>query len=167
METGLSLGSNLGDRQANLATARDRFLAMPGVKLLAQSPIYETEPVGVKPEYAEMKFLNAVLILDTDYEIHEWFDLIRMVEDELGRTRSLDRYAPRGIDIDMIYYGDMHVESGGLCVPHRHWKERRFVAQPLADVRPELVLPGETRTTQQILDSLPAGEAVNLLTRHW
>ncbi|OQA26836.1 MAG: 2-amino-4-hydroxy-6-hydroxymethyldihydropteridine pyrophosphokinase [Verrucomicrobia bacterium ADurb.Bin345] len=167
METGLSLGSNLGDRQANLVDARDRILGLPGTRLLAQSPLYETEPIGVKPEYQQLDFLNAVLILDTQAEVHKWFDWLRAIETEMGRLRSLDRYAPRGIDVDVIYFGSLRIESGGLFVPHRQWKKRRFVLQPLADVRPDLMLPGETRTVRQVLDALPPGEAVNLLTRDW
>lgn len=167
METGLSLGSNLGDRLANLKAARERVAALPGTKLVAQAPVYETEPVGVKPEYRQLKFLNTVLVFETASQVHEWFDSLRAIETELGRERGLDRYAPRRIDIDLLYFGDTRVESGGIVIPHRHWKERRFVAQPLADVRPDLVLPGEPRTVRQVLDALPPGEAVNLLTRGW
>ena len=167
METGLSLGSNLGDRLANLSAAKKQILAIPGVKLLAQSPVYETDPVGVRPEYKELKFLNVILVVDGPWDAHSWFDRLRAIEGNMGRHRGLDRFAPRAIDIDIIYVGDVHIESGGLVVPHPRWMERRFVVQPLADVRPDLLLPGMKRTVKQVLDALPEDDGVALLTRDW
>lgn len=167
METGLSLGSNVGNRLANLSATRKRILALPGVKPLGQSPVYETDPVGVRPEYKDMKFLNAVLVVDAPWDAHAWFDHLRAIECDLGRHRGMDRFAPRAIDIDIIYVGGSRIESGGLVVPHPRWLERRFVVQPLADVRPDLLLPGATRTVKQILEALPEGDHVVLLTRDW
>ena len=84
----------------------------------------------------------------------------------MGRHRGLDRFAPRAIDIDIIYVGDVHIESGGLVVPHPRWMERRFVVQPLADVRPDLFLPGAGRVVREVLGQLK-GEAVTRLDRSW
>jgi 2-amino-4-hydroxy-6-hydroxymethyldihydropteridine diphosphokinase len=167
MEVGLSLGSNISNRLDNLKEARRRILTLPGSKLAAQSPVYETEPVGVKPEYQHLDFLNTVLILEGPCSAHECFDHLHHIEDEMGRHRGLDRFAPRAIDIDMIYVGDSVIESGGLVIPHPHWKERRFVLQPLADVRPDLVIPGCKKTVREVLASLPETEEVTLFARDW
>lgn len=166
-ETGVSLGSNLNDRLAALRAARDRIVALPHTRCVALSPVYETEPVGVKPEYAHLFFLNAVVVCETAMSLREWFFQLRAIEQELGRTRDADRYAPRVIDIDLLYYGAELRSENDLVVPHRQWNTRRFVVQPLADVRPDLVLPGESRTVREILAALPTKPAVKLLTKEW
>ncbi|MFH0880227.1 MAG: 2-amino-4-hydroxy-6-hydroxymethyldihydropteridine diphosphokinase [Lentisphaerota bacterium] len=167
VEVGLSLGSNLGDRLANLVEARRRLLQSCDVTIVAQAPVYETEPVGVKPQYRDIKFLNTMLILNHCFTPHDCYQHLRSIEDAMGRQRTMDRYAPRAIDIDVIYAGDFSLESGGLKIPHPHWSERRFVVQPLADVRPDLILPGQTQTVRQILEALPQEEAVSLFQREW
>jgi 2-amino-4-hydroxy-6-hydroxymethyldihydropteridine diphosphokinase len=167
MEVGLSLGSNIGSRLDNLKEARRRILAISGMKLVAQSPVYETEPVGVKPEYQRLEFLNAVLIIDSPCAARECYNLLRKIEEDMGRLRGPDRYSPRLIDIDMIYIDNLSIESGGLVIPHPRWAERRFVVQPLADIRPELILSGANKTVARILAALPRKENVALLTRTW
>lgn len=167
METAVSLGSNMGERLAALRAARDRIAKLPKTQLIAQAPVYETEPVGVKPEYANLFFLNTVLVYETGLALDDWFDALQSIEIELGRLRSADRYAPRTIDIDLLYYGDQQCAEHELIVPHEHWSTRRFVVQPLADLRPDLVLPGDTRTVKEILASLPARPTVKLLTKEW
>jgi 2-amino-4-hydroxy-6-hydroxymethyldihydropteridine diphosphokinase len=167
MEVGLSLGSNISSRLDNLKEARRRILATSGMKLVAQSSVYETEPVGVKPEYQDLEFLNAVLIVDSPCSALECYHQMRKIEDNMGRYRGLDRYSPRSIDIDIIYIDHLLIESGGLAIPHPRWVERRFVVQPLADIRPDLILPGIDKTVAQILAALPDKEDVTLLTRTW
>ena len=167
METGLSLGSNLGDRLANLRAARQRLVALPGVRLLATAPVYETEPVGVKPEFRHLAFLNTVLILEDEGEPAAWRRRTAQIEDELGRVRSADKFAPRPLDIDLLFVGDYCLDEGGLVIPHPRWMLRRFVLQPLADVRPDLLLPGATRTVRQTLEHLSPGEAVKPFCTAW
>ncbi|MCX6998139.1 MAG: 2-amino-4-hydroxy-6-hydroxymethyldihydropteridine diphosphokinase [Kiritimatiellaeota bacterium] len=167
MEVGLSLGSNLGDRLAHLATARRRLMTWPGVRLLAASPVYETEPVGVSPAYWSLVFLNAVLIVDGEQAPADWQCATAQIEMELGRVRTADRCAPRAIDIDILFIGDRCLDDGGLILPHPRWAQRRFVLQPLADVRPDLVLPGAAETVRQILARLPAGEKVVRFSETW
>ncbi len=162
MESGFSLGSNLGDRRAALAAARDALRATPGARLLAQSPIYETTPVGVRPEYRDLAFYNAVVLVESDRDAAAWLQRVETVERALGRVRGPDRFAPRPIDIDLLYCGDACIDSGGLVVPHPRWAERRFVVQPLADVRPDLVLPGAARTVREVLDGLAGDEAARI-----
>lgn len=168
VEAGFSLGSNLGDRLGYLRAARDRLAAVPGARLAAQSPVYETEPVGVKPEHRHLKYLNAVVIVAADLDAAGWLERLDAIERELGRVRTDDRYAPRTADIDLIYHGDSAVDGGGLVVPHPRWMQRRFVVQPLADVRPALVLPGAGRSVREVLAALTdAPESVGLFAREW
>ena len=154
IESGFSLGSNLGDRMGHLREAVNRLAATPGAELRACSPVYETEPVGVKPEHAHLKYLNAVVIIASPLSAAEWLRRIAEIEGALGRVRTDDRYAPRTLDIDLIYHGAEMLCSRGVTVPHPRWAEREFVVRPLADVRPDLVLPGAGRTVREILKGL-------------
>ena len=167
MEIGLSLGSNISSRLDNLKEARRRILATSGMKLVAQSPVYETEPVGVKSQYQHLKFLNAILIIDSSCAVHECYSQMHKIEHDMGRHRGPDRYSPRSIDIDMIYVGNQTIKRDGVMIPHPRWVERRFVVQPLADIRPHLILPGTDKTVAQILAALPEKEEATLLTRSW
>ena len=167
MEVALCLGVNLGDRLGQLRRARAAVAALPGVRVVAQSPVYETAPVGVRPEYAHLAFLNAVLVIETDRSAPELQADLSAVEQQLGRVRGEDRFAPRTIDIDMLYAGDLFLETDRLTVPHPRWAERRFVVQPLADVRPDLVLPGAPGRVRDVLAALPPGEDVACLVRDW
>jgi 2-amino-4-hydroxy-6-hydroxymethyldihydropteridine diphosphokinase len=167
IETGFSLGSNLGDRRAHLSEAKRRMLAVPDVRLVAQSPAYETAPVDVQAEYRGMKFLNAVLVVASPLHARDWLEQLDRIEHALGRVRGPDRNAPRPIDIDILYSGDECIDSGGLTVPHPRWATRRFVVQPLADVRPSLVLPGSGFTVAEVLATLSAASDVTLLPEDW
>jgi 2-amino-4-hydroxy-6-hydroxymethyldihydropteridine diphosphokinase len=168
METGFSLGSNLGDRLAHLSEARRRILTLPGVRCVAQSPVYETEPVGVKPEYRHLKFLNAVLVVESEQAPAWWLTALRRLEEDMGRNRTEDRYAPRPVDVDILYVGQERIrDPGRLEIPHPRWTIRRFVVQPLADVRPDLVLPGETLTVRERLSRLPDTEKIEKFAEAW
>ena len=168
-EVGMSLGSNLGERLAHLQEARERLRRVdPGARLLAQSPVYETEPVGVRPEHAALRYLNAVLVFESELPAGEWLHAIHGLERDMGRVRGADRNAPRPIDVDILYCGDACLESNMLIVPHPRWAQRRFVVQPLADVRPDLVLPEAAQSVRAILAALadpPAG--IRLFAREW
>lgn len=167
MEIGFSLGSNLGDRLVYLQQARDRLLLHSDSRLLAQSPVYETAPVGVRPEYDDLSYLNSVVVLESGMSPHDWLAALSRIETELGRVRTDDRNAPRTIDIDIIYAGEHVIGSGGLEVPHPRWLERRFVVQPLADIRPELVIPESGKTVREILANLPPDEKVAPFAWEW
>jgi 2-amino-4-hydroxy-6-hydroxymethyldihydropteridine diphosphokinase len=167
METGFSLGSNIGGRLRLLCQAKTLLLMDPQVKFVDQSSVYETEPVGVKDEYSQMKFLNAVLVLESPYTAAEWLPKIKRVEEVLKRERTEDRNAPRTIDVDILFSGDQVVDSDLLQVPHPRWAERLFVVKPLADVCPGLVLPGTKSDVQNILEQMPANDDVRLFTEKW
>lgn len=163
MEVGLSLGSCLGDRLAFLRRAKNEIAGIENVKVVATSPIYETEPVGVKPEYASLPYLNAVLILETSLEIEALRLSLAGIENAAGRVRTEDRFAPRTLDIDILYAGDKKLVTATLNLPHPRWAERRFVIQPLADVRPALVLPGIEETVLELLEKIPLTPPVRLI----
>lgn len=167
-EAGFSLGSNLGDRLANLRAARTALAGTPGARLLASAPVYETEPVGVRPEHRHLKFLNTVVILEAPLDADAWLARIREIETALGRVRTADRYAPRGVDVDLLYCGELTIEEPHLTVPHPKWAERRFVLQPLADVRPNLRLPGCEGVVSEALAALDDSPAdVRRLLETW
>ncbi len=166
-ETGFCLGSNMGTRLRLLSQAKTIILLEPQVKFVDQSPVYETEPVGVKPEYASMKFLNAVLVVQGPYTAEEWLTKIKKIEGVLHRVRTADRNAPRTIDIDILFCGDQAVDSDLLKVPHARWADRRFVVQPLADVRPDLILPGTNGPVRDVLAKMADSDEVRLFSEKW
>ncbi|MCC5847488.1 MAG: 2-amino-4-hydroxy-6-hydroxymethyldihydropteridine diphosphokinase [Verrucomicrobia bacterium] len=168
LQIGFSLGSNLGDKIANLAKGRRELLKIDGAREVARSSLYETEPVDVKPEFQHLKFVNAVLILETLDGARDWLEHIARIETQFGRTREGDdKNAPREIDIDIIFAGDQLIGSGGLVVPHPRWAERRFVVQPLAELQPHRILPGTDRTVAQILETLPGADELTRLDADW
>ena len=167
MEFGLSLGSNLGDRVAHLREARKRIRAIEGLQVAACSSLYETEPVGVRPEFRDRRFLNAVLAVECALLPDALAARLHAIEAEMGRVRGEDRNAPRPVDIDVIYAERVQIRSETLTIPHPRWAERRFVAQPLAEIRPALVLPGVALSVEQVLRSLPYHPEVVLCRRRW
>ena len=167
IEIGLSLGSNLGRRLANLKRARCTIAATPGIRVLVSSPAYETEPVDVPPEFRRRRFLNAVVIVASAVPVRGLGARLRAIEEAMGRVRTRQRNAPRVIDIDVIYAGRRRVRAPHLVVPHPHWASRRFVLQPLADVRPDLVIPGASRSVRRVLASLPPAPCATLLRATW
>lgn len=167
LEYGISLGCNLGDRMANMQAARDRLKHDPDFTFLAQSALYDTEPVGVSQPYHDLTFLNAVIIVKARIAPHSLLHHLRAIEHDMGRQRGDDRNAPRPIDLDILYAGDIAVTSPDLTVPHPRWQERRFVVQPLADVRPQHVLPDDPRCVADVLSALPPEPKVILFAEEW
>jgi len=127
----VALGSNLGDREANLARGVSG-LRERGLRITARSSVYETEPVGGPAQGA---YLNAVVQAETRLRPEEVLASCLGVEREAGRVRSVAN-APRTLDLDLLLYGDAVVEAGGLTVPHPRLHERRFVLVPLAEIAP-------------------------------
>lgn len=166
MEICLSLGGNLGNRLGNLRRARALIGAITGVDVIAFSPVYETEPVGVPPKFPKKLFLNAILLIECA-SLDKLIAQLQAVEVAMGRAKKRIRNEPRTIDIDIIYAGKRHVKTGDLIVPHPRWAERRFVVRPLADVRPGLTVPGQCRTVAEILSSLREPPKVVLFKRKW
>ena len=126
----LGLGSNEGDRLANLRTARDRLAAE--VEVVASSSVYETAPQGEVTDQAD--FLNAVVAIETGLDPHELLDLCKQVERELGREPGGVRHGPRPIDVDVLMLGDLRVQDERLTLPHPEITSRRFVLEPLLEL---------------------------------
>jgi len=166
MKAGVALGSNLGDRLANLRAARNEIEKLNRVSSpLLTSAVYETEPVGC--EAGAAKFLNAVIEIEYAGDAPDLLlDLVE-IETRLGRPASHARNASRTLDLDLLYFGDMEIETPELQLPHPRITKREFVLKPLADIRPELVLPKQTESTRDLLLRLPKGEAVVRIAAEW
>jgi 2-amino-4-hydroxy-6-hydroxymethyldihydropteridine diphosphokinase len=150
MRTGVALGSNLGDRLANLRAARKAIIKLAGVApAVLTSPIYETEPIDCEPGAG--KFLNAALEFDYSGQPADLLEQLIGIEESLGRDRNHGRNVSRQIDIDLLYVGKMKIDSKRLQLPHPRLHLRKFVLQPLADIRPDLVLPRQIKTVRELL----------------
>lgn len=167
MEFGFCFGSNLGDRVQHMHAAGLAVLATADAKLLIKSSLYETDPVDVQDQYLDMKFVNAVMIIESDESAPFWLKELNRIETELGRVRGDDKNAPRTIDIDILYAGDECIDSGGLIVPHPRWAERRFVLEPLSEVRGDMVLPEHTYSVAETLKRLASDEQLIKLEAAW
>lgn len=156
----LSLGSNVGDRAANLRAAISA-LAFLG-KVTAVSSLYETEPV----EYTQQPwFVNCAVALETDTMPQQLLSALLKIEREMGRTRQASQVkGPRPIDIDILLYGASLIDTADLQIPHPAMHRRRFVLQPLAEIVPEERHPILKRTIQELLDDLPPGQAVRRIS---
>ena len=122
--------------------------------------MYETEPVDVPHAFAGLFYLNAVVIVETTLAVKTFSDAVHAIEARLGRQRGAIPNLPRTIDIDIITFDALRVDSPTLALPHPRARERRFVLQPLADLRPGLVLPGERRSVADLLRALPEAPRV-------
>lgn len=148
----LSLGSNLGDRQKNLIAVEN--LLPPQVIVKERSPIYETEPWGYQEQ---PRFLNQVLSVTTSLSPWDLLTYLNDIEKSIGRKPSF-RYGPREVDIDVLLYGDQEIVQENLIIPHERLTERAFVLAPLADLAPELILPGSKSTIAGILDTIDTSD---------
>lgn len=131
----IALGTNLGERLDNLRAAIDAMA--PEVNVLAESHVYETPPWGYEDQPA---FLNMVVKAETDLEPEDLLKYLKQIEAELGREKSV-RWGPRLIDLDILFYADLVINTPPLVIPHPRLHERAFVLVPLADVGAEVVHP--------------------------
>ena len=152
----LSLGSNLGDREANITSA----LTMLGqeARILKVSSLYETEPVGYKEQ---PWFLNCVCALETDLSPQALLEFVKAIETKLGRKPTL-RFGPRPIDIDILFYDGLILDSPDLVIPHPRLAERAFVLVPLKEIAPNLVHPLSGLTIEELLKRVETPEEVHL-----
>jgi 2-amino-4-hydroxy-6-hydroxymethyldihydropteridine diphosphokinase len=152
----LGLGSNVGDRREELEAAV-RTLPAHGVRVLASSSVYETEPVGLVLDQRE--FYNACLRVETELGPEELLDACKAVERALGRVAGGVRHGPRPIDVDVLLLGDVEYSSERLKLPHPEVTSRRFVLVPLLELDPELRLPHGARLAHA-LEALGPGQEV-------
>ena len=166
MRTAVALGSNLGDRLENLRTARRQIIELDEVQPpILSSGIYETEPVDC--ERTASKFLNAVVEFDYKGDPMQLLEQVVRIEESLGRRRVHQKNTSRTIDIDLLYCGDRQIDNQRLQLPHPRVHLRKFVIQPLTDIRPNLILPNQTSTVANLLAELEDCGGVVRLASDW
>ncbi|HEX5307977.1 MAG TPA: 2-amino-4-hydroxy-6-hydroxymethyldihydropteridine diphosphokinase [Solirubrobacteraceae bacterium] len=154
----LGLGSNVGDRRAQLQAAVDALLAV-GVRVLACSSAYDTDPVGEVPD--QPSFLNACLLVETELEPLALLDAAKRLEAELGRDAAGIRHGPRAIDIDILLLGEIELANERMTLPHEQLLARRFVLVPALELDFDLSTP-DGRRLSDALAKLPVNEGVRL-----
>lgn len=147
----IALGSNLGDRRTNLIDALSQMRHRVTIK--HPSAVYETEPAYVTDQ---PRFYNMVLRGQTTLDPHSLLRFLQSVERHIGRERKV-RYGPRLIDLDILAYGDQQVNDDNLIIPHPRLAERAFVLAPLAEIAPNLILPGLDASIDVLLQRLAGG----------
>jgi len=141
MKAFIGLGANLGDPESQVRRAFAALAELPRTRLLAASSLYRSAPVGV---VAQLDFINAVAEVETALAARALLDALLAEEMRFGRTREFPK-APRTLDLDLLLYGDRVIAEPGLVVPHPRMHERAFVLAPLAEIAPDIVIPGKGR----------------------
>jgi len=144
----LSLGSNIGDRKHSISIASGNINNTIG-KIISSSSFYETEPWGFNDENF---FLNQCIIIETTLTPENVLQELLAIEEKMGRTRVGKLYASRIIDLDILFYDDMILETPQLVIPHPLLHKRRFVLMPLAEIAPEMIHPVFKKTIHQLLE---------------
>lgn len=152
----IALGGNQGDRAALLAAALEALSR--DVRILKRSPIYETAPKYVTDQPA---FLNMAVEGQTSLAPEALLDALKAIERDLGRVTG-QRYGPRPIDLDILFYDNLQMDTPRLTIPHSRIVERRFVLQPLADIAPYISHPSSGKTVAELLAALPDEDDVRL-----
>lgn len=154
----LSLGSNEGDTLSNIIEAIGEVLALEGVKPAGAGGFYETEPQGgVDQEW----FLNTAVAIETDRTPDDLLTELKAIEERMGRDPAAERWGPRIIDIDILFYGGETVASDRLTIPHPEVHRRRFALRPVADIDAGFIHPGLGLSVGDLLSGLPeTGQAM-------
>lgn len=140
----IALGANIGEPLRQIEAGFQALAALPGTRLKARSSLYRSAPVG----YADQPdFINAVALIDTTLEPHALLEALLSIERVNGRVREFPN-APRTLDLDIVLYGDVVIHDPGLTIPHARMLERAFVMLPLAEVAPEMQVPGQGRVSE-------------------
>ena len=149
----IGIGSNEGDRLANISRAVRAMGELPDVRLVQMATIIETDPVGGPPQDP---YLNTVVELDTTLRPRELLATLQAIERQLGRVPSAQRWAPRPMDLDILLYEDQVIQEERLSIPHPRMHERRFVLEPLAQLAPEVQHPLLKQPIAALLSRLAA-----------
>lgn len=147
----IGLGSNLGDREANLKGAIAALAHTPGLFLRSVSSFHETEPVGGPA--GQGMFLNAAAAIETTLDPFALHNILKEIESRFGRVRTV-HWGERTLDLDLLLFGDQIINTPELSVPHPRFRTRRFVLEPLAEVAPTAVDPVTKHTIDEILTEL-------------
>ncbi|MBI3322216.1 MAG: 2-amino-4-hydroxy-6-hydroxymethyldihydropteridine diphosphokinase [Candidatus Omnitrophica bacterium] len=156
----LGLGSNLGDREANLSKAIEQLRKLPHTRVIRESRRRETQPEGGPPQGP---YLNSAVEIHTELPPLDLMAGLLEIEDVLGRKREGPRWGPRVIDLDLLAYDDLKLEEPNLTIPHPRLHQRRFALEPLTELAPDWKHPGLGRTASELLRALPAQEALDRL----
>ncbi len=152
----IGIGSNLGDRVKQCERAISEILKIDHHKLLARSSFFETQPVGYT---SQDWFVNAVIKIETDLEPFDLLKTLKTIESKLGRVKTF-QWGPRLIDLDILFYDEIEIETEELRIPHPLLHERRFVLIPLAEIDPGLIHPVLKKSVQELLENLKQDQAV-------
>ncbi|WP_281380027.1 2-amino-4-hydroxy-6-hydroxymethyldihydropteridine diphosphokinase [Geomonas silvestris] len=151
------MGSNLGDRELKLLTAVGELGKLPGTRVTALSPFYETEPVG---GVVQDNFYNAVARVVTVLAPEDLLQELKRIEIKVFKREPTVHWGPRSMDLDILCYGNLVCSDPKLTIPHPRLAERRFVLQPFADIAPDLVHPSLGKTIAELLAALTTTEKV-------
>ena len=152
----VGVGSNLGDRWANLALAARALRAAPRIAVVQASRVFDAAPLGPP----QPRYLNAALELEADVPAPALLGALQDIERQAGRQPSTVRWAARTLDLDLLLYGDEVIRRPDLVVPHPALAVRRFVLAPLAELCPDRIVPGTGRTIAQLLALVPPEDIV-------
>jgi 2-amino-4-hydroxy-6-hydroxymethyldihydropteridine diphosphokinase len=159
----VGVGSNLGDREFLIRKAVEAMRDLPRTLVVRVSSLYDTDPVG---EVEQPPFLNAVVWLETTLEPRELLWQLLLIEKRMGRVRS-QRWGPRPIDLDLLFYDDRIIDEPDLAVPHPEAHRRGFVLLPLLELDPEFVHPGSGESIKKLIKRLPPDPPVRKGGRFW
>ena len=166
MRTAVALGSNIGDRLENLRAARKSILLLPNIKApILSSAVYQTEPIDCEPGAG--KFLNAIVEFEYDGDPARLLEQLIQIEESLGRKRNHPQTVSRIIDVDLLYCGQQRINDERLQLPHPRLHLREFVLRPLADVRADLLLPGQKKTIRELLTEVEQSGGVVRYADTW
>jgi 2-amino-4-hydroxy-6-hydroxymethyldihydropteridine diphosphokinase len=160
----LGLGSNLGNRMAFLRSGRDALAGQPAIVLIRSAGVYETEAVGGPPD--NHFFLNTALQIETSLTPQQLLVTCLAIEDEFGRSRPV-RWAPRTLDIDILFYADQVICEENLSVPHPRVQERSFVLAPLREIAPDLRHPLLDQTVSELAAASAGIEELEPMRSSW
>jgi 2-amino-4-hydroxy-6-hydroxymethyldihydropteridine diphosphokinase len=145
----VGIGTNLGDRHKNIEDAF-KNLQFYSLRIIKKSPVYETEPYGLKEQ---PNFLNCIVEIEVEESPEELLKNFLKIEKEMGRERKIP-WGPRIIDLDILFYDDLVIDEENLKIPHPDIKNRFFVLKPLLDIAPDFIHPVLKRTIKELLDEL-------------
>ena len=155
----IGIGSNLGDKLHHCEKAISEILKIDRHKLLAKSSFFKTQPIGYT---SQDWFVNGVIKIETDLEAHELLRTLKTIESQLGRSKTF-RWGPRTIDLDILFFDDVEIQTEELQIPHPLLQDRQFVLIPLAEIDRNLIHPVLKKTVQELLDNLKEDQGVEKL----